>query len=847
MAATAEDLARLVVSIELSQAKTEKQAAAIAKAAERAARKIDGDFASANDNVARSFERGGKRVERSLGSQRAAVSNLSFQLNDIAMGLASGTSPFTIMVQQGSQVSQALQGSGGLIGAVKTLGGAFATMVNPVSLASFALIGLTGYAVQYFSNLKSEVPDTNELLKTHGEIIRSFDEAYGIASEGVKKYTDAAKQIELLKLKDEFGSLGSAAKDAAGDISDNILGRSVDEFEGATQSIEQFRAALRLLDKDTPDFREFALAMSAIESSGAPDSVKALAKEVRLSAQESIALQEAIEGAQKRLDNVETSSHAVKAAFVALTSAALGLGEGGQKAIGSIAERMTGELIPATQQAIRELATYFQNFQKLQKMVEQRPLNTLAPLVSGGGQFLNPDQMQTFKSGQAGYEAAGSSAAAQMLRGFEGFIAKAKWDVNAFRVGFGSDTTTRANGFVEKVTKDTIVSLDDAERDLSRRIVEFQSGIQDAIGVDTWRSLSDAQQAALTSIAYNYGSLPKAIVAAIQSGGGPAVVAKAIAGLSANPGRRKDEAQAYLSGTGTSMSEIGIGGKRTPADLFQGDIAQVEKKIALLNAEYEAQAKLNPLVNDYGYAVEKARIEQQLLSEAQAAGLTITPELASKISGLAESYAKASVASEQLKTSQGNLQETMKQSSAFGKDLLGGFISDLREGKSATEALANALNKVVDKLIEVGLNSLFDGAGPAGGGGGILGGLFSFLFAKNGGVYAGGKMQPMKTFARGGVSKSAAIFGEAGPEAAVPLPDGRRIPVDLRAPSVPGGRSGAAASQPVAINVNVDGANGDDHIVKLVRQGVQMGISQYDKQLDRGFAGKMARTQARVL
>lgn len=35
-------------------------------------------------------------------------------------------------------------------------------------------------------------------------------------------------------------------------------------------------------------------------------------------------------------------------------------------------------------------------------------------------------------------------------------------------------------------------------------------------------------------------------------------------------------------------------------------------------------------------------------------------------------------------------------------------------------------------------------------------------------------------YARGGIATMPSIFGEAGPEAAVPLPDGRRIPVDLR-------------------------------------------------------------------
>ena len=44
---------------------------------------------------------------------------------------------------------------------------------------------------------------------------------------------------------------------------------------------------------------------------------------------------------------------------------------------------------------------------------------------------------------------------------------------------------------------------------------------------------------------------------------------------------------------------------------------------------------------------------------------------------------------------------------------------------------------------------------------------------------------PYKRFATGGIATEASIFGEDGPEAAVPLPDGRSIPVDLRWNNIP--------------------------------------------------------------
>lgn len=748
MAATAEDLARLLVSIEFTQKQSEKQLAAIAKRGGDAAQDIEKRFQKANDNVGRSFQTGGKKVEQSLGAQRAAVSNLSFQLNDIAMGLASGTSPFTIMVQQGSQVAQVFNGTGGgLIGAVKTLGGALAQVVNPVSLASFALIGLTGVAVQYITTLSSGVPDVDKYLKEHAEVIRSFEEAWSIAEKGAKQYTEAARQIELQKLRDEFGSTQKAIDALAGSLRDGILsGETAKILGGSTKSVSDFSRALTLLEQDIPDFRQFSLEMAKIEGmTGLPEPIRKLATELRLTAQESIPLQEHLEKVADHLKVIRLTGEQAREAFAALTAQALGLGTDGGAAIGSVAGKIRQDLIPATVEAIQKLGEFVKDYVQFEKTLAQRavngiPLGQLSPVFSSGGQFLNSDgnPLVAPKSADPRWAVAGESAAAQMVKGFESFISKAKWDVNAYRVGFGSDTVTRANGAIEKVTKDTIVTLEDAQRDLSRRLVEFQDGIQAAIGADTWRSLNDAQQAALTSIAYNYGSLPKRIVEAIQNGGGPEAVAKAISALGADNGginrnRRQQEAQSYLSGSGLSLKDAGIGG-RSPSDLFKGDIQQVQARIDALKAEYAAQAALNPLVNDYGYAVAKARIEQQLLSEAQKAGLEVTPALREQIAGLAENYARATVASEQQKEAQQRLNEQMKQLQGLGKEVMSGFISDLRNGASASEALSNALNKVLDKLIDIGLESLFSGGLFGGGKGGLLGGFLIPGILHKGGV-----------------------------------------------------------------------------------------------------------------
>lgn len=120
--------------------------------------------------------------------------------------------------------------------------------------------------------------------------------------------------------------------------------------------------------------------------------------------------------------------------------------------------------------------------------------------------------------------------AAALLKQFEGFSSKAYWDRNAFRVGFGSDTITRPDGTVQRVTSSTTTTRDDATRDLERRITEFANVVKQQIGSERFGQFSTSQQAALTSIAYNYGKLPDRIIAAVKTGTSEQIAA-AVRGL----------------------------------------------------------------------------------------------------------------------------------------------------------------------------------------------------------------------------------------------------------------------------------------------------------------------------
>ncbi|MFN3549613.1 MAG: tape measure protein [Mesorhizobium sp.] len=144
---------------------------------------------------------------------------------------------------------------------------------------------------------------------------------------------------------------------------------------------------------------------------------------------------------------------------------------------------------------------------------------------------------------------------------------------------------------------------------------------------------------------------------------------------------------------------------------FEREVRQIRERTEAIQAETVAMAGLNPLIDDYGFAIEKASAQQELLSAAKKQGLEITPALEQQIETLATAYAEASVAAEKLQESQDQVRQAAEDFRDLGRDVLGGFISDLRNGVSAANALQNALSRVADRLLDMALNSIFDGGG----------------------------------------------------------------------------------------------------------------------------------------
>lgn len=93
------------------------------------------------DKVAPAVVAGQTAIQKSVKLTSGEISNLSFQINDVISGLAMGQRPMQILVQQGGQFAQILQGRG-LTGSIQAIGGAISAMISPAVAAGLAVGGI---------------------------------------------------------------------------------------------------------------------------------------------------------------------------------------------------------------------------------------------------------------------------------------------------------------------------------------------------------------------------------------------------------------------------------------------------------------------------------------------------------------------------------------------------------------------------------------------------------------------------------------------------------------------------------------------------------------------------------
>lgn len=668
------DSGGLLVQIGVTQARMERELAAVVKQAAKAAQQSEDAFKAANQNIGKSASDAFGKLPQQATQAGTAIkgtagytANLASQLNDIGVQLAGGQSPFLVMIQQGTQISQLFQQTGGNIRSFGSLlTGAITSALNPFSLLTFALIGVGGYAIQYFADVISGGENSNKTVEEHAKLIEQVQKQWGDAVPALNDYVQALKD----------------AKDA----SDLIAATKIladQQFTTAKAEIENVNIA-------------FADLISQLQQAGEePEVIQALNEAFQ-------DLREKVEAGTATQEDMQRVTEALAAAVNSSGIPAITSFQGAFAALAGVIGAASQRAAEFQRQAVQALT-----------VGKNGPaLGTLAPITSENGAFIIPGEDKNYPLPT------------------------------------------------------------DGPRPESRPKIELEGM--------TW--------------------LPK----------------------SGSSGR---------SG----------GGSARGANAYKDEVSTIKERTAALRESTAAQAAINPLVSDYGFAMEKAKAEQRLLADAQRSGLTITPELRQQISDLASGYASATAEAKQLSESQNDIRKNAEEWASMEKDIFGGFIKDLKDGKSGAEALSNALEKVADKLLDMALDGLFSPKSAGGGGSGfftsLIGGIGKLFGFASGTKNTGGRRgQP-----------AGIVHGQ---EAVIPLPAGGKVPVQLNSPAKED-LSRKASRDVVDINLVDDSGRmadiADQRIQTASGTLVRVSVNQAYKQVQGNMASLITDAQQRSL
>lgn len=735
--------------------------------------KVDAMQADA-ERLGSSFSRIGQRAQRGFAgiSREAPRAATAIRGANVQVGnLAAQFQDIGVQLAGGAspftiisqQVPQIVAATGSVRGAIGGLGAALTQLISPVGLVSTAFILAASVAASYFSDLLSDGEDAEKTLKEQEALIRRVADRWGDAVPALREYADE------LERANEAGE----GREAAGQL-------IVRDFTAANKALDEFITSLGSIEMPA----DFFASKNAKETG---DFVIALA---------------GLKKAYSDLREEQARGGDTADEFAEIN-----------RLVGEIQQN---KLIPTTGD-LRDVVTRLADAWKSAASAAQGYITTTEGLGAGSGTPPGPPRLTLPNEAPTPNRLSPDdfySSGDQRFTDATSFLkSRAVSDRIAERID-GLDNKL-SDALAQLFAQFPNVKIVSAVRTFDEQKAIYDSGVRPAAKPGTSRhERGDAVDL----------RIPPEDIAAF------AEAARQV-GLE-NLARIGDPGHYQVAG----QRDIGAGGgaeKKSPAQLFEGDIAQVQKRIDLLNAEIEATAGLSKGVEDYGYAVEKAKIKAELLNEAKAKELEITPELMARIDQLAGNYAKLSAAKQQnieadraFKKSQEELARSQEEFNNLAKDVLGGFITDLVNGKSAAEALAGALEKVASKLLDIALDQLFSSAGGGGGLGGFISSFFGGFKASGGPVSSG----------------KGYIVGEKGPEFFMPASSGSIIP---NMPSTPDFTK--RSSQPSSGFIRVDGqfevVNGN--LIPLVSGVSGIVAGQQVKQSNKTMTGRLAQNQAR--
>lgn len=698
------------------------------------------------------IQKGAKKAGTAINSLQGQTSNMAAQFSDFFIQVQGGGSVMTAALQQGAQLGAVLSGAGGVGGAVKGVGAAFASLLSPVNLATIGLLAAGGAAAKYLMN-REDADAMAEALKKHPEIINAIRDAWGEAaakaadysfrsgsaveasieqqkralSKGIedvtKKTSDLASPLQFIPT-----STNTAFSEALSNIASNTEKLTGAAAKAAPNGLDKIKQAIAELNKEAGDptaiFR-FVDAVSQVSVA------KDTATDVRDLADSMLA---AIEPARKAAEQILGYQTAQK-----------------------LAADSTTKLMMETQQfnTLMSQGMYQQAAEHAQTLGQA--LTAAAAAQKALNAETNRFASERLANAGQGYEAlndyysrkaAGISGEAYSpSSGILDLIAQSEGTKN--RRGYNETLDYgRWTGGDRNLTQMTLDQIDALQTKMlanpENRALYGNGKGSSAVGqyMTTRETLRDFRsQLGLKGSDFFTPEVQDRIAQEMvrQTGGDVSKLQGRWEGLK--------KVDSSVISTAMGNSSLTMPGRDQVQEQRLKTYQDLMKSGELYIAEQQREATAVTQTSEVtGLASEQSRklaYEQEMLNRILALGVQVTPQQAQAISQLASRMAEAETATARLATSQSDLRSAQQEVKDSNRDALKGFISDLIKGRDASDALSDALSKVGDTMLNIGLNYLLTGSASGQGSGGFLGSLFKVLgFADGGYTGAGGKYQP---------------------------------------------------------------------------------------------------------
>lgn len=757
------------------------------KAANDTGKAVEKSFNGAGpaaDKAAQQISRSMQQIDRQT---QQVTRNLSFQLNDITQGLLSGTSPFTIMAQQTSQITQAFDGLDKGVSKFRAIGSALSGMLSIQTVVTAAVIYGIGTLVQYFTSAESGAEDASKALKEHQDEIRAIGDRWKDTLPGVKAYTDA-----LLQTADAAQKMADRQK------------LVTEAFAPVLEIAETLQVKIEDLQDAYAD-----LGIDSIKTGqDLRDTYEAWRKEVE--AGRSGAVQ--IQALQKALDAAVAS---------------------GVPAVNELANKILHDLRPALAKATEDVKLLNASFGEM-----PRSLAGAGGPGAGLGVAMRAAETERFN------ESMGDAADA--IDGFVERVIGAEGGKAGGPNKAGASTAFGQGQFIDSTWKSVFkahfaeeyASIGDAGMEALRNDLEMNRRMIRAYAQDNAKALLDAGQTvseASLQLAHFLG--PGGAISVLKAAPGTKI--SAIPGMeraiNANPtilggGATREDVMAYASHRADAPER-----KREEKKALDEWMVSQKEAIELKKQENLIDRDSTATVNQKNAAKEEEKLFQDGLNAAIAQYGTVSAAQREAIRATAHEMAQLGLSAGEAKTAQDaftkSSEDNRKAQEAYAQAVTGiaktavsGFVNDLRNGVEAGDAFRNMLDRVIDGMINMAIESLFaknalGGVFSALGGGGGLSFFPAAPTMKGGGRvgfsnHMSGKRYSPALWAN---APSMAGGGIVGDPNAVPIIAHRG---EIVVPTTARRGGGAAASQQITTSlgdVNIDmsqtgavAANNDD-------------------------------------